>query len=124
MSEESNWSNVFLDSMTDGTSGPDVFTGRESTGARLRRYAGLFATLIRQSNEHAENPLESLPVITELAARVTSCERVMSGFDDDFHDYLPRPLHDQQKTHTSGLVPSAQFPEYTASLKIGQVIAV
>ena len=127
MSEESNWSNVFLDSMTDGTSGPDVFTGRESTGARLRRYAGLFATLIRQSNEHAENPLESLPVITELAARVTSCERVSVWFfDDDFSTITCRDLYMiSKKTHTSGLVlPSAQFPEYTASLKIGQVIAV
>ena len=93
---------------------------------RVRRYMELISGLIGTREVYAENPLGVLPAITERAAHAIGVERASIWFyNDDFTEIRCHDLFELSKgVHSSGeTLRSADFPEYTASHREGQVIA-
>ncbi|MEW5785059.1 MAG: PAS domain S-box protein [Bacillota bacterium] len=101
-------------------------TGYNERELQLQENIDLFAALIRQTAHFAGSPLEALPQITELSARVMGSERVSIWFyNPDYSQIYCHDLYELSKeTHSSGdILESALFPEYCRCHSIGKVIA-
>jgi len=99
---------------------------RRERELRSRRYNELLSRLIRLGESIADEPLAILPHITEGAAPVIGTERVSVWFYNEDHSQIRcHDLYEQsRRQHRSGeVLRSAEFPEYTRSHRVGQVIA-
>ncbi len=99
---------------------------RREQELRSRRYNELLSRLIRLGETTVGEPLAILPHITEGAAPVIGTERVSVWFYNEDHSQIRcHDLYEQSKRqHSSGeVLQSSEFPEYTRSHRVGQVIA-
>lgn len=99
---------------------------REARERRTRPYNELLSKLIRLGETTADEPLAILPRIIEESAAVLATERVSVWFYNSDHSQIR--CHDLYERsvgrHRSGeVLNSSEFPEYTRSHRVGQVIA-
>ncbi|MHC1736693.1 MAG: PAS domain S-box protein [Ignavibacteriaceae bacterium] len=93
---------------------------------REQKYASLLSQLIRKEKLFAGNLSESLKNITEIAAKMLEVERVSIWlYNEDYSQITCQDIYNfSSSTHTEGeILYSSNFPEYTASHKLGEVIA-
>ncbi len=99
---------------------------REARERRARQYNELLSKLIRLGETTADEPLAILPRITEESAAVLATERVSIWFYNGDHSQIRcHDLYERSvRRHRSGeVLNSSEFPEYTRSHRVGQVIA-
>ncbi len=93
---------------------------------RFQTYSNLLSELIQKLNLYEKNLKENFQTITALSSQLLNTERASIWlYNDDYSQIRCFDLYERSKgSHREGeTLQASEFPQYTASHKIGQVIA-